>query len=291
MAEATTGRRMLSQVEETNLDEVRYCIRFAFAADLAPTSNSHALSAPLVAKVKTYPIQDLDKLVTRHHRVTRSARLALTGRQLPLIYLLVATLITPPHNKAVVVVDTDNKFDITSVLQCAPHGSPLARSRALRQGAFAQQYNEDDRSPGPHRDNVSHTNGGNVTLEDLKHVHVYRTARGSISHVRDVLNSAEHYMIYSNHASATREWWGTIVIGGGGSSSSSSSSPAPVGSGQADVTTGRNGWLRVNRKVPRRFPVGMSIEEALVERDQRRRAADAAGFKATCIWGSLTFNQ
>lgn len=221
-----------------------------------------------MAKVKSYPIQLLDTLVTRHFRATLSAPLSLSGRQLPLIYLLVATLIASPQNKAVVVIDVDARFDITRVLQCTPYQSPPPEQAA---------------DPVPRGAPISATQVQRVSIHDLKHVHVYRPARGSPSHIRDVLASAERHMVYSRHASVAREWWGTIVIGGG--------SPAALGSAHADVTTGWKGWLRVDREEIPGFPVGMSLEEILSERDRRQRASDAAGFTATCVWGGFEFSD
>lgn len=241
------------------------------------------MPTPSVAKVKTYPVQDLDHLATRHYRATQSAPLSLSGRQLPLIYKLVATLIAAPHSKAVVIVDIDARFDITSVLQCAPYSTSAQTAHPQSTRVPAQQRNVDQKFPGLHTDRATLPHGRRVTLEDLKHVHVYRTARGSPSHIRDVLTSAEHYMIYSRHASALREWWGSIVIGGG--------SPTTLGSAHADVTTGWKGWLRVDREEVRGFPAGMSLEEALSERDQRQRAANAVGYRASCVWGAFTFDK
>lgn len=238
-----------------------------------PTTNS-GNATPAAAKVKSYPIQLLDTLVTRHFRATQSAPLSLSGRHLSLIYLLVATLITTPQNKAVVVVDFDARFDITRVLQCAPHRSPPASEQA----APPLESRHRDRST-----TAAVTHDQQVTVEDLRHVHVYRPARGSPSHIRDVLTSAEQHMVYSRHASVAREWWGTIVIGGG--------SPTVLGPGLADVTTGWKGWLRVDREEVRGFPVGTSVEEAMIERDQRQRAADAAGLTATCVWGGFAFDE
>lgn len=260
-------------------------------------SNHAVLPAPFLSKVKGYPIQLLDALVTRHFRATQYAPLSLSGTYLPLIYKLVATLITSPQNKAVIVIDTDAKFDITRVLQCAPH--PPATAPATEQTAPGPA------SPGPvttgdasvqqqlqrltvsnldpQQDSTSATLRGGVAVEDLRHIHVYRPARGFPSHIRDVLASAEHFMIYSRHASVAREWWGTVVIGGG--------SPTTLGSGLADVTTGWKGWLRVDRDEVRGFPLGMSAKEALVDRDQRQRAVDASGYVAACAWGSFNFKE
>lgn len=248
-----------------------------------------------MSKVKTYPIQLLDTLVIRHARATQSAPLSLSGSYLSLIYKLVATLIAAPHNKAVVIVDIDAKFDITRVLQTAPYSTspakdatvsdPSSPSPATTKPASAQQQLNSPlvSDSGAHEDHNSATHGLRVAIEDLRHVHVYRPARGSPSHIRDVLTSAEHFIVYSRHASVAREWWGTIVIGGGG--------PTTLGPGHADVTTGWKGWLRVDREEVRGFPLGMSAEEALVERDQRQRAADASGYTATCAWGSFNFRE
>lgn len=256
------------------------------SSSIAATGGSNA--APSASKVKSYPIRGLDTLVTQHFRATQSAPLSLSGRHLPFIYLLVATLVAAPHCKAVVIIDIDAKFDITRVLQCTPHPSPSALHEGTTETAIppseattAQQHKPTSVLPGHTGDQAKISQAQRVTLDDLKHIHVYRPARGSPSHIRDVLTSAEHHMIYSRHASVAREWWGTVVIGGG--------SPAVLGSGSADVTTGWKGWLRVDHEEIRGFGVGMSIEEALAERDRRQRAVEEAGWTATCVWGGLRF--
>ncbi|KAJ4396352.1 hypothetical protein N0V93_000571 [Gnomoniopsis smithogilvyi] len=305
MSEASTGRRILTDIEETSLDEVLTAFRSSLnstslnrqpsstaAISAAHTSYQPALAAPSLSKVKSYPIQLLDILVARHFRATQSAPLSLSGTHLPLIYKLVATLIAAPQNKAVVVIDIDAKFDITRVLQCAPcPPSPAADqapiftespSTVSNEGPIQQQKrpasnlrSEDDQICTPDQSLVA--------IDDLKHVHIYRPARGSPAYIREVLNSAEHFIVYSKHASVAREWWGTIVIGGG--------SPTALGPGHADVTTGWKGWLRVDRDDVRGFPLGMSAEEALVDRQQRQRAADVSGYAATCAWGNFHFRE
>lgn len=270
----------------------------ALRANLNSTSLDHGSSpittatggnnaAPSASKVKTYPIRDLDTLVTHHFRATQSAPLSLSGRHLPFIYLLVATLVAAPHSKAVVVVDIDAKFDITRVFQCTPHPSSLAyegtpKTAAPLNDAITAQPHKPTAVQAGHTDgHATVTQVQRVTLDDLKHIHVYRPARGSPSHIRDVLAAAEHHMVYSRHASSAREWWGTIVIGGG--------SPAILGSANADVTTGWRGWLRVDHEEIRGFEVGESIEEALAERDRRQRKVDEAGWTANCVWGGFHF--
>lgn len=253
------------------------------------TSTNPALPAPSLSKVKSYPIQLLDTLVARHFRATQSAPLSLSGTHLPLIYKLVATLIASPQNKTVVVIDIDAKFDITRVLQCDPCLPPSAASQTAPTPESPSTANREglvqQRKPnlGTDRDQTSAGSRPRVGADDLRHVHIYRPARGSSAHIRDVLASAEHFIVYAKHASVAREWWGTIIIGGG--------SPTALGPGHADVTTGWKGWLRVNRDDVPGFPLGMSAEEALVDRDQRQRAADSSGYTATCAWGSYNFKE
>lgn len=254
-------------------------------------SHTTVTSAPSLSKVNSYPDQLLDTLVTKHFRATQSAPLSLAGTHLPLIYKLVATLITVPQSKAVVVIDIDAKFDITRVLQCAPF--PVTDQTAPDHGPPGPPNNDmsaQQRQQKPimfafdsHGVTVSATHQHRVAVEDLKHVHVYRPAPGSQSHIRDVIASAEHFIIYSRHASVAREWWGTINIGGSG--------PAAPGYRHADVVTGWKGWLRVDREEVRGFTLGMSAEEALADRDQRQRAADASGHLASCAWGGFTFKE
>lgn len=259
----------------------------------AHTNYSPALRTPSLSKVKSYPIQLLDTLVARHFRATQSAPLALSGTHLPLIYKLVASLVVAPQNKAVVVIDIDAKFDITRVLQCAPCLPPPASDQAPKTAESLDTVSNEGPIQQPETtlpklgtiegDQISVSSPSRVAFDDLRHVHVYRPARGSSAYIRDVLDAAERFIVYSKHASVAREWWGTIVIGGG--------SPAALGPGCADVTTGWKGWLRVNHDDVRGFPLGMSAEEALVDRQQRQRAADAAGYAATCAWGSFHFRE
>lgn len=206
-----------------------------------------------------------------------------------------ATLIAAPHSKAVVVVDVDGRFDVTRVLQCAPFqpearpasgGTATAESPGLDTSVQQQSTTTvpPDRGNEAIRDTVTQvTPVTQVTQQDLKHIHVYRPARGSPSYIRDVLASVEHHMIYTRHASIAREWWGTVVIGGG--------SPAILGLGNADVTTGWKSWLRVDREEVRGFGVGMSVEEALLERDRRQRVVDESSWTASCVWGGFTFTE
>ncbi|KAJ0107448.1 hypothetical protein J7T55_009413 [Diaporthe amygdali] len=298
MAEGAIGRRMLAETEETSLDEILSIFRASLnstslnqagssAAGIPAATGVHvSAQGPSSSKVKSYPIQDLDRLVAQHFRATQSGPLSLSGRHLPLIYLLVATLIAPPYNKAVVIIDIDARFDITRVTQCAPHqagpvpdGSNAAEDHS---DTLGQHKNADQAAEGRTEGQATVAPARQVTAEDLKHVHVYRPARGSPAHIREVLSSAEHHMLYSRHASIAREWWGVIIIGGG--------SPTALGSEMANVTTGWRGWLRVDREDIRGFGMGMSIEEALLDRDRRQRAVHEAGWTASCAWGGFTFD-
>ncbi|KAJ4415276.1 hypothetical protein N0V82_007438 [Gnomoniopsis sp. IMI 355080] len=309
MSEASTGRRILSDIEETSLDEILTTFRSSLnltslnnqPSSTAATSATHTSyqpalptrHAPSLSKVKSYPIQLLEILVARHFRATQSAPLSLSGTHLPLIYKLVATLIAAPQRKAVVVIDIDAKFDITRILQCAPWQPPPAAdqtpaiaespSTVSNEGPIQQQKPTPSNLGTKGNQTLVLPQHSRVAVDDLRHVHIYRPARGSSAHIREVLKSAENFIVYSKHASVAREWWGTIVIGGG--------SPAALGSGHADVTTGWKGWLRVNRDDVRGFPLGMSAEEALVDRHQRQQAADASGYAATCAWGNFQFRE
>ena len=234
-----------------------------------------------IGKPRKVPIPELDGLVARHFRATQSSPLSVSGRHMPLIYLLVATLIAAPHNKAVVVIDVDGKFDVTRVLQCTPYFT-------TEQSGFTFSSDEPARD-GSRPNSPGRPQLPRVTIKDLKHIHIYRPARGSLSHIREIVTSAEHYMIYGRHTSTTREWWGTVVIGGGSPVVLQSALGPVAGSGSADVTTGWKGWLRVDREEVSGFGVGMSVQEALSDRDRRHAAVKEAGWAAGCVWGTFAF--
>ncbi|KAI0534092.1 hypothetical protein GGR58DRAFT_79559 [Xylaria digitata] len=115
---------------------------------------------------------------------------------------------------------------------------------------------------------ASATNSRNTaTPVDLAHVHVYRPSR---EQVHAVVAGVDEYMLYGSHSSRGRQWWGTVVVGGVG----------------GDVNAGWKGWLRVEREGVAGFPVGMSVEEALRERERRHEAVDRAGWVASSQWGT-----
>ncbi|KAI9735450.1 MAG: hypothetical protein M1818_006456 [Claussenomyces sp. TS43310] len=113
---------------------------------------------------------------------------------------------------------------------------------------------------------------------DLKHVHVLRPSKSSL---KVTMESVEHYMLYGGrqgkHVSADREWVGTIVYGGIGS----------------NITGGWRGWLKVEseREDVVGFGLGMSVEEAVVDRDARQTALMQRGWRATSAWGTYTWAE
>jgi hypothetical protein len=112
--------------------------------------------------------------------------------------------------------------------------------------------------------------------EGLRHVHIYRPPRGSPTHVREMIAGIETWMLYGDHSSTTREWWGTIVLGG-------------IGAG--DVNAGWKGWLKVEREEVGGFAVGLSAQEAFESREKRQDVVDQAGWTATSSWGSFIFQE
>lgn len=215
-------------------------------------------------KLKEYPFPPLNDLLQRHFKATQSAPLAVSGRHLQLLYTLIATLIAPPHNKAVLVVDMDGRFDITRVLDCAPFPATVGELQGRPSPA-----------PGP---------------ADLNHVHVTRPARGSRAHTAEAIASAQNFMLYAAHGSRSREWWGTIVVGGGLNPAASSTATATrLSTPTVDVTAAWKGWLRVDRPEIPGFGVGVSVEEACAARETRAQAVDAAGWVASSVWGGFAF--
>lgn len=241
----------------------------------------------------------------------------MAGRHLPLFYLLVATLVAAPHNKAVVIIDLEGRFDVTRVISCTPYTAPAAGRNADSSDANGQDTRipqaashpaqgdekdhlkvHDEASLGGAPDSTTtaaqgttHASGRPtrpyvVTLADLQHLYVYRPARGSRSHVRDIIASAEQYMLYGTHRSRDREWWGTIVVGAAGATPFRGSTGPMV-----DVAAAWKGWLRVDRAEVPGFGLGLSAEESLADRGRRQAAVDAAGWAASSLWGGFAFDE
>ncbi|KAI0864260.1 hypothetical protein F4860DRAFT_465670 [Xylaria cubensis] len=184
---------------------------------------------------------DLSTITTRYQRATQSAPpplMSVSGRYLPFLYHLISTLISAPHSYTIVIIDTEAKFDATRLISNKP----------------------DSKANYP------------ATPADLAHVHIYRPGRGA-ERVRAVLGMLDEFMLYGDHASRGREWWGTVVIGGTG----------------GHVNAGWKGWLRVDREDVAGFQVGISVEEALRDRERRQVAVDKAGWTAASRWGTYTW--
>ncbi|KAI1331639.1 hypothetical protein F5Y16DRAFT_240058 [Xylariaceae sp. FL0255] len=113
-----------------------------------------------------------------------------------------------------------------------------------------------------------------ATIPDLKHVHIYQPGRGQ-DQVQRILARLPQFMFYGRHESLAREWWGTIVIGGIG----------------GDVNAGWKGWLKVERESVSGFAPGVSVEEALRDREKRQRAVEGAGWAAGSRWGGFAWEE
>jgi hypothetical protein len=126
---------------------------------------------------------------------------------------------------------------------------------------------------------------------DLKHLHIYRVpTTSSRAHIREVVASAEEYMIYGTHSSKGRPWWGTIVIGGG--AAEGLRNPKQKGKGTQvvkgdnfDVTAAWAGWMKVEKGHVPGFMVGASAEEAMRDRRRRQEAVEASGWIGKSVWG------
>ncbi|CAJ2503052.1 Uu.00g104460.m01.CDS01 [Anthostomella pinea] len=178
------------------------------------------------------PLPGLTTVASRYQKATQSAPpplLSVSGRYLPLLYHLVSTLIAAPHSYTVVLVDVESRFDVTRLIHPSSNYS--------------------------------------AAYSDLKHLYVYRPARGQ---EQAAIAAAEGFMLYGAHGSRDREWWGTVVVGGTG----------------GDVNAGWKGWLRVEKEEVGGFAVGVSVDEALKDRARRQEVVDGAGWVARSQWGN-----
>ncbi|KAL7623567.1 hypothetical protein AAE478_007250 [Parahypoxylon ruwenzoriense] len=251
------GARLLGEVEEGSLEELLDSLKVHLTGGLSTNARPHL------------PIPALASIASRHHRAVRSAPppvLSVSGRYLPLLYHLVSTLIAEPHNYAVVVVDAEGRFDVMRVVVSSSFNDPSARPGSSR---------GEDKARNP---------SCPAQPLDLRHVYVYRPPCGQ-EHVRAALEAAGRWMLYGAHGSRAREWWGTVVIGGG------SGMGVAAASVKGDVSAGWKGWLRVEREEVPRFPDGMSVDEALRDRDRRQEAVDGAGWVASSRVGSYVWGR
>jgi len=188
--------------------------------------------------------------------VTQSAPLVIGGRYHELLYILIATLISAPHSKAVSVVDFEGRFDLLRLIATPPviQEGEAAFTTALRRA-------------------------------DLDHVHILRLAAGDAEYVANAIAHMEEYMLYAPHCSRDREWWGAVVIGGG-------LNPAggTPGGGHVAVIADRRGWLRIDHAEIPQF-LDVAVEDAMADRDNRQRAVQETGWVGSSQWGSLVFGR
>ena len=233
--------------------------------------------------------------MARHFRATQSIPLTVAGRPLPLVYLVIATLIAAPQRKAVVVLDFEGRFDIARVLRCVPYseppesvegvGEPEAEPGATPEAETEVEEEAEAKADDPH-DEKEGTVGvppHRVTEDDLSHVHVFSPAKGKETlaiPIAAAVTAAEKYMLYGEHGSRDREWWGIVAIGGTG----------PI-SDVAMATTWK-GWLRVDRE--ELSPPGLAARtgEALTATEETRHApSEAVSWVASSLWGGFSFRE
>jgi len=80
-------------------------------------------------------------------------------------------------------------------------------------------------------------------------------------------------MLWGDHGSRGRQWVGTIVNGGVG----------------GDIMLGWRGWLRVEKEETGGFGIGVSVEEAMLDREKRQNVVDLGGWKAVSEIGECTW--
>lgn len=167
-----------------------------------------------------------------------------------------------------VVVDQDHRFDVTRLVSASSSPPPATGTTSSASAGAA----------------------AGCTVADLRHLYVYRPARGPhLAPVQACIAAAREHMLYGRHGSRHRAWWGTVVVGGGNGNSSAATAAATATGGErvvADVTASWKGWLHVQRQDTTAVPTGfrrdtISLEEALAERT--RRAAGKEKKKAV-VW-------
>ncbi|ETS74709.1 hypothetical protein PFICI_13193 [Pestalotiopsis fici W106-1] len=251
------GARILGEIEEESLEELLDNLRTASL----PHSQGHPPLKPQI------PIAALSTLISKHHHAEQSTPpplLTISGRFLPLLYHIVSTLLASPHRYAVVIVDADHRFDVTRLLSpSTPAAGSSEQDVEVEAEAVVNQALPAKR-------------------QDLRHLYVYRPARSRFrpgvepandsplpDQTQACIAAAQHHMLYGAHPSRDRAWWGTIVVGGGG----------------GDVNTGWKGWMDVRRTEVAPFGVGLSIEEALSERERRHERVSERGWEGRCREG------
>lgn len=236
-----------------------------------PATWSRAPNYSVKLPPRVFPISILNVLVVRHYRATHSVPLGIRGRYWPLLYLLLATLIAPPNNKCVLVVDCDGGFEVSRILESTPvsmlplppHMQPKDMSSDQREKVH----------PPYHR---------SVLPSDLAHVYVVRPGDTREGPLCRAILSAKQYMTYGQHRSRDREFWGTVVIG------------ADDPGADVDVVCGTmRCWLKVERQcVPGLGARGVgSYEEGLRKRAEHETDRASTPLTARCVWGRFKFDE
>ncbi len=237
---------------------------------------------PAINKLQSYPIATLNELVARHFRATGSTNLAVHGSYLPFLYVLISTLILPPHNKAVVVIDMDHQFDPIGPLGCSPVSE--------LDGDLVE--NPTDAASVP---SLSSHSSARVRSQNLQHIHLYQPPRDA--RLADVMAQAERHMLYGSHASKSREWWGTMIIRERLSHADDSTALGSTGARSALLSrpvihAGWKGWLRIGKEpVPAYRPDRQpTLEEHDAELARRNEILEENGWLANSEWGGFIFS-
>ncbi len=234
-------------------------------------------STSTTSRLHAFPTTVLNDILGRHFRATRETSLSVSGSYLPFLYCLIATLVLPPHNKAVVIIDMNGAFSCVNLAGCYPFSQPDSGTLG-------------DPTVADHLPSAIPRPTARVGSPDLDHVHVYQPAWDAS--VIDVMAEAEKFMLYGNHASRGREWWGTVVISEGPTffdNATASSSPGALLS-RPVVIAGYKGWLRIEKE-PVSPPLNLDApyEKLPAEITRYDVAVSQAGWLATSDWGGFVF--
>ncbi|KAI1360239.1 hypothetical protein F5Y08DRAFT_53659 [Xylaria arbuscula] len=272
------GAMLLGEVEEGSLEELLNSLRATTLTndhDQNDPSRHHHHNAHAGPRVSEIPIPELSTMIRRHHRATQAAPsplLSVSGRYLPFLYHLVSTLIAAPHHFAVVVVDAEGKFDVTRLVDHSHTSGSGSGALPTSSTGATTTMNEKEKTINRSSKN---RNSLPASPADLTHVHIYHPRSRAREDVEAVLGQVDEYMVYGDHASRGRRWWGTVVIGGSG--------------GGGDVNAGWKGWCRGERESVSGFALGISLEEALRERRRRHEVVERAGWVVGSPWGEYGF--
>jgi hypothetical protein len=154
-----------------------------------PTTSSNGVpeAGPGKLPFKSTHIADLDGVVARHFQSTKAPALAISGRYHPLVYKIASTLVSPPHQFALLIIDLDGRLDATRLCCDEEDARHVYVQRPSQQAAGS----------------ASHAAAHGESSVDVN------------EHVKLLLAGAENFMFYSAAAagSGTRQWWGTILVG------------------------------------------------------------------------------